>query len=145
VFAVTLVAVMLAPTLTVAAILGSLSAARWLARRRRMRISAARGPSVRPLERIAADVRRLHAAVESDRLSCDPAVPVVRRRATRLAYEDCLDEACQALGVEHRLPELTGRAREVELLRVEAALTAAGLAPHARPAGVPDVPGIGDR
>lgn len=136
--AVTVVAVLLAPTMIVAAVLASLSAGRWLTRRRRLRQAAARGPSVRPLERIAADVRRLHAAVETDRLACDPAVPVVRRRGTRLAYEDCLDEACRALGVEHRLRELSGRPREVELLRVEAALTGAGLAPHGRPAGVPN-------
>jgi hypothetical protein len=141
VFVVTLAAVLLAPTMVVAAILGSLSAGRWLARRRRLRQAARRGPHVRPLERIAADVRRLHAAVESDRIDLEAQVPAVRRRGTRLAYEDCLDEACRALGVEHRLRELSGRARDIELLRVEAALTTAGLAPHARPSGVPRTSG----
>jgi hypothetical protein len=50
-----------------------------------------------------------------------------RVRAGRLAYADLLREACALLGVPHELDELRGLDRQLEVLRVEAALHAAGM------------------
>jgi hypothetical protein len=47
--------------------------------------------------------------------------------AGRLAYIDLLVEACDLIGVSHELLELTGVDRQLEVLRVEAALGSAGL------------------
>lgn len=50
-----------------------------------------------------------------------------RVRAGQLAYVDLLVEACGLLGVDHDLVELSGIDRQLEVLRVEAALGSAGL------------------
>jgi hypothetical protein len=93
----------------------------WSARRRAVRHPA---PAGRPLESVAADLSRLGAQV-----SLVPAgVPMVRRRAVQAAYDDVLLEAAGMLGVPSALPGLPeGRARDVERLRVVAALRSAGL------------------
>ncbi|MCA0144648.1 hypothetical protein [Blastococcus sp. LR1] len=99
--------------------------ARWagsrLARRRAVRHPV---PAVRPLENVAADLRRLGRQVEF----APAGVPMARRRAVRAAYDDVLTEAAGILGVSTSLPELEeGRRRDVERLRVTASLRAAGL------------------
>jgi hypothetical protein len=77
-----------------------------------------------PVERIAADLRRL--SCEMDCLP--PGISAVKRRAVRLAYEDRLIAACRALEVPHALDELNdGLDRELERLQVEEALEHAGL------------------
>jgi hypothetical protein len=77
-----------------------------------------------PIERIAGDLRRLSAAIRQVR----PGTPAIRRRGLQLAYEGHLAAACRALGVPHRLDELAeGVDREIEKLRIEAALEEAGL------------------
>jgi hypothetical protein len=83
-------------------------------------------PAGVPIERLAADLRRLRQLLE-DYGRGSPAVPVVRRRATQLAYEDLLAAACAALEVPHRLAGTTGIEHDAEVLRVEAALADAGL------------------
>ena len=79
----------------------------------------------RPIEVVAADIRRL-----ARQLSLVPAgAPMARRRALVAAYDDVLIEASELLEIGQTL-RLTpdGRARDVERLRLVAALEAAGLA-----------------
>jgi hypothetical protein len=96
---------------------------RGIAQRRR----AARNPAPgrRPIQVVAADVRRLARS-----MSLVPAgSPMARRRALAAAYDDVLIEAAILLEVPHELrttPE--GPARDVERLRLLAALEGAGLA-----------------
>jgi hypothetical protein len=102
---------------------------RWV-RVRLQRRRAARNPAPgrRPLQVVAADVRRLARSV-----ALVPAgAPMARRRALTAAYDDVLVEAALQLEVPHLLrttPE--GRARDLERLRLVAALEAAGLAVEA--------------
>jgi hypothetical protein len=99
---------------------------RWLAERAARRRARLLGPlDRRPLQAVAADVRRL-----GRRLALVPAgAPMVRRRALQAAYDDVLAEAAGMLGVPHALTaEPPGRGRDVERLRLLAALEAAGLA-----------------
>jgi hypothetical protein len=82
-------------------------------------------PGGRPLERVAADVRRLARATEL----VPAGTPMARRRGLEAAYDDVLAEAAAMLGVPQALRTTpAGRAREVERLRVRAALQDAGLA-----------------
>ena len=82
-------------------------------------------PAGRPLEQVAADLRRL-----GRKLSAVPAgAPMARRRGLQAAYDDVLIEAARLLEVPHTLDTVPpGRARDVERLRLQAALTGAGLA-----------------
>lgn len=82
-------------------------------------------PVGRPLEQVAADLRRL-----GRQLAHVPAgAPMARRRGLQAAYDDVLAEAARLLEVPHSLGDLPpGRARDVERLRVQAALADAGLA-----------------
>jgi hypothetical protein len=78
-----------------------------------------------PIERLAADLRRVHRVLAE----FEPGTPVVRRRAARQAYDDLLIQACEAVDVRHRFGQLPeGIEREIERLRVEEALRSAGLA-----------------
>ncbi len=89
------------------------------------RRSAPPAPAGRPLELVAADLRRL-----GGQLARVPAgAPMARRRGLQAAYDDVLVEAARLLQVPHSLTGAPpGRARDVERLRLEAALTDAGLA-----------------
>jgi hypothetical protein len=82
-------------------------------------------PVGRPLEQVAADLRRL-----GRQLAHVPAgAPMARRRGLQAAYDDVLAEAARLLEVPHTLDGVPpGRARDVERLRVQAALADAGLA-----------------
>jgi hypothetical protein len=109
-----------------AVVVGFLPAERWLAERNARRHARTAMPlDRRPVQQVAADVRRL-----GRQLTAVPAgAPMVRRRALQAAYDDVLMEAAGMLGVPHALTtELQGRRREVERLRLLAALEAAGLA-----------------
>ena len=84
-------------------------------------------PAHRPLQRVAADLRRL-----ARELALVPAgVPVARRRGLQAAYDDVLVEAAALLEVPHTLT-LTpaGPARDAERLRVQVVLLDAGLDPR---------------
>lgn len=98
---------------------------RWLERRSSRRHAARHpAPSGRPLERVAADVRRLGRQVEL----VPAGVPMARRRGLLAAYDDVLLEAAGMLGVQSSLASCgEGRAREVERLRLVAELRRAGL------------------
>jgi hypothetical protein len=81
-------------------------------------------PACPPIERLAADLRRVHRTLAE----FPPGTPAVRRRATRDAYDALLVQACTALDVPHRLDAIgEGIDREVERLRVEEALRLAGI------------------
>lgn len=92
------------------------------ARIRRRRTPAATAP---PIERLAADLRRVHRSLAD----CPPGTPAVRREAARQAYDALLCQACTAVDVTNRLDTLPeGMERELERLRVEESLREAGLA-----------------
>ena len=99
----------------------SRTVAAWSARRRAARHPA---PTGRPIEAVAADLRRLGRQVQP----VPAGVPMARRRAVQAAYDDVLVEAAGLLGVPTSLPaSAEGRPRELERLRLIAALRAAGL------------------
>ncbi|MEV0267681.1 MAG: hypothetical protein HOV71_20790 [Hamadaea sp.] len=75
-----------------------------------------------PFERIAADLRRLGA----DRLGIGQRNDVWHGAVER-AYDVKLREACRALGIAEHLEELTDMDREIERLRIEGELIAAGV------------------
>ncbi|UOZ02385.1 hypothetical protein [Amycolatopsis sp. WQ 127309] len=82
-------------------------------------------PQGPPIERVAADLRRVH------RLLVDypSGTSAARRYGTRQAYDELLAQACRQIGVPHRLAELPeGMDREIERLRVEQSLRERGLA-----------------
>jgi hypothetical protein len=90
------------------------------------RLRARRGPEPTgpPIEKLAADLRRVHHTIAD----CPAGTPAVRRRAARQAYDALLVQACAAIDVPHRLDILPdGMDREIERLRVEQALRTAGL------------------
>ncbi len=83
----------------------------------------------RSLQQVAADLRRLggHRLAATGR-------SVIWHGSVIGAYDDRLRDACRALGLTEHLGELTGVDREIERLRVEGLLHAAGLTlPAARP------------
>jgi hypothetical protein len=96
-------------------------------RRRRPRAQRVPEPVRRPIQVVAADLRRL-----SRQLSLVPAgAPLVRWKALWAAYDDVLIEAAAQLGVPHDLPGTPeGFARDFERLRLLSALERAGLAVH---------------
>jgi hypothetical protein len=93
--------------------------------RRRAREGDVPAPAApRPVEAVAADVRRL-----GRQLDTVPAgAPQVRRRGLQAAYDDVLTEAAALLAVPHALGAVPhGFARDVERLRLQTALSDAGL------------------
>jgi hypothetical protein len=81
-------------------------------------------PQRRPIEVVAADLRRLARQLER----VPAGAPMARRRGLQAAYDDVLVEAALQLGVPQTLtapPD--GRSRDAERLRLQAALSAAGL------------------
>jgi hypothetical protein len=76
-----------------------------------------------PIEQIAADLRRLRAAIADDEHRS-----AAHQMGNRLAYDRVLIEACTMLDIEHELHEETsGLERDIERLRVEADLERAGV------------------
>ncbi|TCB99573.1 hypothetical protein E0H26_03165 [Micromonospora zingiberis] len=84
-------------------------------------------PDRRPLEQLAADLRCLR----RDRVG---GAAVVWHSSVLDAYDDRLRLACRALGITEHLAELTGIDRQIERVRIEGELDAAGLRlPATRP------------
>ncbi|MGY1633876.1 hypothetical protein ACI784_19415 [Geodermatophilus sp. SYSU D01186] len=118
----------------VAGVVGAVAGLGWLARwlfgsarlpvSHRRRVPEPPAPVHRPLEAVAADLRRL-----GRQLARVPAgVPMARRRGLQAAYDDVLVEAAELLQVPHTMTGTPpGRPRDVERLRVRAALADAGL------------------
>ncbi|GAB2856218.1 hypothetical protein [Nocardioides pacificus] len=98
--------------------------ARRLAERVGLLSPAPPSPRGLPVERIAADARRIRTAIEH----APPGTPVARRRGWLAAYDEVLVDACRALGLEeHLAARRDGPLRDFERERVERMLVAAGL------------------
>lgn len=81
-------------------------------------------PSAPPIEKLAADLRRLYPDVHSPR----PGTRAPKQRGTAAAYDGLLVLTAKALDVPTSLAELPeGFDHEAERLRVEHAITRAGL------------------
>ena len=76
-----------------------------------------------PIERLAADLRRLRAIVAGDAHRS-----AAHQLGNRLAYDGLLIQVCGMLEIEHELGEETiGFDRDIERIRVEAELERAGV------------------
>lgn len=77
----------------------------------------------RPIEQLAADLRRLRVAVANDQQRS-----ATHQLANRIAYDQLLLQACEMLNVPHDLGKNTaGPERDIERIRVEAELERAGM------------------
>jgi len=90
---------------------------------RRRRTPKGEDPLGPPIEQIAADLRRLAGTLASSASSWS----ALRYEATQHAYDQLLRAACRALVIEEHIDELSGVDREIERVRVEGELQAAGL------------------
>jgi hypothetical protein len=87
--------------------------------------SPAPAPAGMPIERIAADLRR----IRPQALTPAAGMPMARRKAIAAAYDEALLDACRALDVPTELDRMTDALeRESERLRTEAELERAGVA-----------------
>lgn len=94
------------------------------ARRMHLAAPAPPIPSGAPIERIAADARRIRSEIRH----APPGLPVARLRGWFEAYDDVLVAACHALDLEQRLSVLPpGAEHDLERERVERILEATGL------------------
>lgn len=82
-------------------------------------------PDTVPIEKVVADLRRLR----RQRAGIAQRSPVWRA-AIEDAYDDRLRLACERLGIAEHLPELSGVDREIERVRLEGELEAAGITLH---------------
>lgn len=81
-------------------------------------------PGGMPIERIAADLRRIRPQARTPAMG----TPMARRRAVAAAYDEALMDACRALDVPTELDRLTDALeRESERLRTENELERAGV------------------
>jgi hypothetical protein len=80
-------------------------------------------PSCPPIQQVAADLRRLN----RQRVGIATRSPVWFTAVQR-AYDDRLRVACEQLGIEQHLGALTGIDLDLERVRIEGQLEAAGLA-----------------
>jgi hypothetical protein len=82
-------------------------------------------PGSMPIERIAADLRR----IRPQTLTPAAGTPMARRRAIAAAYDEALLDACRALQIPTELDRVTDALElESERLRTEAELERAGVA-----------------
>ena len=102
--------------------------ARWKRRRagrreHRANIKALRHQSGVPIEQLAADLRRLRAAVGQDAHRS-----AAHQVGNRMAYDRVLIDVCAMLEIEHELDRsYTGLEQDIERVRVEAELERAGM------------------
>ena len=102
--------------------------ARWRDRRQqgaehRRNVRALRDLRGIPIERVAADLRRLRAMVATDAHRS-----AAHQMGNRMAYDKLLIQACEMLDIQHDLTrESGGMERDIERLRVEAELEGAGV------------------
>ena len=100
------------------AIIGGVRAARWLEEKHR------KAPPPVPVDRLAANLRRLRAELEETETSAELTAKRFHVLAARGAYLDTLVEACQRLGVS---PPPGDGATQADIYRTEAALAARGI------------------
>jgi len=108
------------------ALIGGVRAARWLDEKRR------KSPPPVPVDRLAANLRRLRARLEETETSSELTAKQFHVRSVRGAYLDTLAEACQRLDVP---PPPGDGATQADIYRTEAALAARGLDVRDRIAG----------
>ena len=90
---------------------------------RRM-IRALREQQGAPIEQLAADLRRLRAA-----LATDEHRSAAHQMGNRLAYDKLMIQICEMLDIEHDLAgDSIGMERDIERVRIEAELERAGVA-----------------
>ncbi len=111
------------PTAVGFAIVGALRAARWLGEAHRTARFRALPPE--PIERLAADLRRLRLELEDTETRSGLTAKHHRVLALRGAYADALSAACLRLDISP--PRGGDRAPQAEIYRVEAALRQRGL------------------
>jgi hypothetical protein len=97
-------------------------AGRRLARRAGLKEPEVARPAGPPIEQIAADLRRLG----KQRIGVAAHSPIWFAAVQR-AYDDRLSMACLELEIPQHLGELTGLDQEIERVRIEGELTAAGI------------------
>ena len=101
---------------------------RWRQRRaedaeHRKVVRALREQQGAPIEQLAADLRRLRAALAGDEHRS-----AAHQMGNRLAYDQLMCQICEMLDIEHELgTESIGIEREIERFRVEAELERAGV------------------
>jgi hypothetical protein len=89
----------------------------------RRQLRALRNQHGVPIEKLAADLRRLRGVI-----AVDAGRSAAHQIGNRLAYDRVLIQACAMLDIEHDLStESTGIARDIERFRVEAELERAGV------------------
>jgi hypothetical protein len=94
-----------------------------MAAERRRTLRALRRMHGVPLERLAADLRRLREVLRADEHRS-----AAQQLGNRLAYDQILIQACSMLEIEHELAEETsGMERDIERFRIEAELERAGV------------------
>lgn len=76
----------------------------------------------RPIEQLAADLRRMRGTVATDQRRS-----ATHQLANRIAYDQLLMQACEMLRVSHDLDKTSGPERDIERIRVEAELERAGI------------------
>ena len=94
---------------------------------RRVRPVPPPAPTGPPIERLAANLRRLDGELRQYAVAGPLPGKWTRMTAAQQAYEDLLVQACHALEVDQHLSGLRGPQRTREVHRIEAALAAAGL------------------
>jgi hypothetical protein len=119
---VELIAVLLLPTAAGCLLLWGFRMLRWATGRRWRPVAT---PDATADDRVAADLRRLRAELESTETRTDLPAKHIRVRAIRAAYLDALSAACERLDVSP--PPGGDRASQAEIYRVESALRQRGL------------------
>ena len=110
------------------ALIGGARAARWLAEARR------KAPPPVPVDRLAANLRRLRAELDETETSAELTAKRHHVRSVRGAYLDTLAEACVRLDVTAPPGDA---ATQADIYRTEAALAARGLDVRDHVAGPP--------
>ena len=123
--AIELIGVILLPTALGYAILGSIRALGWAARRRSASRVQSHPVPPEPIEALAARIRRLRAELETLETRSDVPAKGMRLRALRGAYTDLLRVACERL--EASPPPEVDPVPQAEIYRAEAALRQRGL------------------
>lgn len=116
---------MIAPTVAVGALIHVPRLAAALARSWTRRRAPMAAPNRQPIERLAADLRRLQDRLTMVRADTDIPARAFRIRAAELAYAELLGAACQALELDDLVPKAFAGDRERD--EVVMALSAAGL------------------
>lgn len=114
------------------ALIGGMRAARWYAEKRR------KAPPPVPLDRLAANLRRLRTELDQTETSAELTAKRFHVRSVRGAYLDTLAEACRRLDVTP--PAGGDAATQADIYRTESALAGRGLDVRHAPAADTPVP-----